>query len=361
MSAPLRLKAIAAAAVVVGLVAAAAWVTTRDRTATLSTTPLLPGFAAQIASVQRVRLYTAGNTLAVDLVRSGDEWSVTERNGYRADPGRIGVLLQDLAELEGLEPKTATPGNYPALGVEDLAEPGAQGVRIEVVAAAEGDAAPRVDLIVGKADPGMNGTYVRLAGDAQSWLVNRLEVPADPARWLASLVIHVDTDRIQEAVVRRGAQGRITLAKPDRSTRNFSASGLPRGRALARPDAANGIATALIAIENEDVRRADTLPARRPDADATFRTFDGLVVTASGWILDGEHWITLQAAFDAALADRFADDRPADSTGIGFYRTPEQVQQEVARLQTRLPGWAFRIPTYKYDALFPEGERWMAE
>ncbi len=342
--------AIAGATLLV-LVVAAIWIASRDRTTTLVSSLLYPDLVASVPNVQRVVIQTAEEQSAVELVRDNERWSVTQR-GYAADIGKIGVLLQDLAELKVLEAKTSTPSNYPALGVEDLSTPGATNLRIEVFT--DGAAAP-VDLIVGKSSAA-EGTYVRKTGEAASWLVNRIEVTRLPGSWLEPAITHVDTDRIHQVILRPVGKPALTITKPTRGDADFAIA----GRDLARPKAANGIATGLIALQLDDVRKADTLPAG-PAARATYRLFDGLVLEIAGWVEGDQHWIALAPSFDADLAKRFADDKPQDNTGTAFWRTPEQVQQEIDRLTPRVTGWAFRIPEYKYQGIFPDTDAWLKQ
>jgi len=156
-------------------------------------------------------------------------------------------------------------------------------------------------------------------------------------------------------VLRPAGKPAITFIKSRRGDADFAA----QGRKLANPKAANGISTGLIALQLEDVRNLDSLDGQTPDARAIYRMFDGLVLEITGWREDDQYWIALVPSFDAALATRFADDKPEDHTGAAIWRTPEQVQQEIARLQPRVTGRAFRVPEYKYQSVFPGTDAWM--
>ncbi len=334
------------------LVAAAIWVPTRDRPDRLVSVLLYPELAAKLQSAERLQLFTAGEQLAVEVVREGERWSVTQRAGYPADTGKIGALLQNLAELRVIEAKTADATRYPDLWLEDVGAANAMGVHLVVTAAGNESL---VDLIVGKGAPGMEAVYVRKTGEDPSWLVNRLELNRTPAAWLSTAVVHIDTERIQQAAIRVPGKPEIVLTKTGRDARDFAVA----GKSLATPAAANGIAAALIAVEMQDVRRSETLAARPPVARASYRMFDGLVLDLTGWVEDGERWITVAPSFDSKLAARFAQEKPDDNAGQAFWRTPEQASKEAERLKVRLDGWAFRIPDYKYDGMFPDAEKWL--
>lgn len=337
----------------VALLAAAVWVALiRDRTTTVDTTTLYPGLAARIADVSTVRIRRAGSEVAVELTRDGERWSVQQRDGYLAEVGKIGVLIQDLAELRVLEEKTSVSASYPELGVEDLTAPSAGGVQVEILAGET----PLAEIIVGKAAPGMQATYVRKAGEATSWMVNSLRVSANPAEWIEPNVLHVDTDRVQQASIQIGNERPRIATKATLATTDFTVTGLGPGQKLRSAAAANGVAAGLIAVQADDVRRADN--AQPPAARATYRTFDGLEVELQGWTQGGERWITAQARFDAALAARHAAE-PTPDRGVDMpRRTPEQVQQEVERINGRTEGWVYQVPEYKYEAIFMPAQRW---
>ncbi len=344
--------------IVVVLVAGATWLATRDRSARIVSTLLYPEFAAQLQTAERVRVFATGEQRVLELVRQGKRWSVLQRDSYPADTGKVGVLLQNIAELRVLEEKTAVSANYPALGVEDLSSGDAQGVRLEIVGA-DASQKPLIDLIVGKQAAGLEAAYVRKSGDAPGWLVSKLEISRNPGNWIEPAVTHVDTDRIHQAIVRVPGQPDVTFTKANRSAADFTVAGLPRGQQLSKPSAANGLAAALLAVQAEDVRRSDSLGTQTPAARATYRMFDGLQLELTGWVDEGRYWIALTGAFDAALAAKFANDKPDDNTRTSFWRTPEQVQKDVERLQGRATGWAFRIPEYKYEGIFPAVDKWV--
>ena len=44
---------------------------------------------------------------------------------------------------------------------------------------------------------------------------------------------------------------------------------------------------------------------RRQPRQATFKTFDGLIVEVDGWVQDEKHYVALRPSFDAAQAERF--------------------------------------------------------
>jgi hypothetical protein len=344
-------RSVIAAVVVVLLVGAALWVGTRDRSEKVVSSLLYPALAEQVKAAERVQVFASGEQLTLDLRRSGDRWSIAQRDGYPADVGKVGVLLQNLAELKILEAKTADPANYAAIGVEDLSAPNAQGARLVVTGPGN---AELTNLIVGKSASGLEATYVRKAGESASWLVNRLPLTRTPGTWLSPLVIHVDTDRIQQATIRIAGKPEVVLTKAERGTPNFAASGKP----LSAPSAANGVAAGLIAVEAEDVQQSTALANQTAAARATYRMFDGLELELTGWIIDGNYWLAVAPSFNEKLARRFANDQLPENANTAFSRTPDQARQEAERVGERVTSWVYRIASYRYDGIFPNAEDW---
>jgi hypothetical protein len=353
-----RLLILAAVAIVAVCVA----VLLANRTAT---TPrdanelLYPDLKAQAESVKAIRVFKAGDERAVEIVRNGDHWTLTERNGYPIADAKARNLVRALAGARILEEKTSDPDKFAALALEDVSGADAKGIRIEL----EGPSQP-VNLIVGKDGLGKS-SYVRRAGESQSWLVNeQLSASAEPRDWLDKDIINVSADRVQSATLTIGNQKPYTAAKSSRADADFKVEPLPKGKELSSSGAANGFATALINLSMNDVKPKADIATGKPSAQATYTTFDGLVVRLEGYEKDDERYVTLTASYDAALAERFAvktaaDDASKDDTEKGEAQAEQppaaskpQVAAEAQTIAAKLTDWAFEIPRYKYEAIF---------
>ncbi|MGH8185499.1 MAG: hypothetical protein ACREUC_02970, partial [Steroidobacteraceae bacterium] len=104
---------------------------------------------------------------------------------------------------------------------------------------------------------------------------------------------------------------------------------------------------------------------------STFKTFDGLIVELDGWTKDDKRYIAVKTTFDPAQAERFkvatapaADSKAADEKQ-GTEGTPPasekpepsrpaapNVEEEAKNAGTKLAGWVYEIPEYKYESLF---------
>jgi hypothetical protein len=344
----------------VGILAIAAgiWLAGRGSSSIDSTSALYPGLQRSLQNAKSVRIYSAGDTLAVDLQRDGDTWSVAQRNGYPADATKVRKFLLSLADAKIKEEKTSNPDNYASLDVQDISDANASGMRVEV----EG-VEPKVDLIVGKRGPGSNSRYVRRAGEAQSWLIEAsLGDERAPSDWLDKALIDITADRIQSATLTTQGDKPYTATKRSQTDENFAVENLPKGKELYSESAANSFATALAGLNLSDVRLASELDGK-PDDRATYRTFDGLILELDGWKRDDKRYIAVRAKFDATIAERFklvkteapsAAEGEASDTQSGESAAKDKVdaQAQAATLADKLKDWAYEIPQYKYDAIF---------
>jgi hypothetical protein len=355
-----RLLTLTLLAIVV--VGAGLWLASRETTSdTRSANQLLyPELKKQLDAVTAVHIYKSGDMLAVDLARKDSTWVVSERSGYPADESKLRKLLRGIADAKLHEEKTSNPEQYKSLGVEDVSKTDAGGVRIALV----GPASP-VNLIVGKQGPGSQSSYVRRAGEPQSWLVNAsIDTASSPDAWLRKEVIDISADRAQSATVIAGTKS-YTAAKASRADANFKVEGLPKGKELSSPSAANSFATALTALTLADVQPASAFESTPPAARATLKTFDGLVADLSGWIKDDKHYVAIKTSFDPALAERFkVATAPAAGSEGGEKKADAKaaekpapapaanVEDEAKTANSKLSAWVYEIPEYKYEGIF---------
>jgi hypothetical protein len=342
------------------IIVAGVWLAGREGSTGTSagTSALYPGLKEQLNAVNAVRLYKAGDARVVELVRKDDGWKVSERGSYPADEGKVRKLLIAIADAKTAEQKTADPQQYAKLGVEDTKATGATSLRIELV----GTQKP-VDLIVGKQAVGARANYVRRAGEPQSWLIDTtIDTSATPDAWLRKDIIDVSADRVQSATVSVKGGKPYTAAKSARAEQNFAVTGLPKGKSLSAPTAANSVAMALAALSLADVKPASAFQSTPPAARATFKTFDGLVVDVDGWIQDQKHYVALHPSFDAAQAERFkvatapVEEKKDEKAGEQKEAPPQpaapNVAEDAKKVTEKVTGWVYEIPDYKYESLF---------
>ena len=282
---------------------------------------VLPGLQAAVNSVTEVRL-SKGDGTRTTLRKGNTDWMIGERD-YPADSGKVRKLLLDLGALNVVERKTSIAENYPQLGVEDTSSPKATGTRVDAVAAGK-----TYSLIVGKSSSGKSG-YVRVADARQSELAApMLTVESDPRRWLDHTLVDISQERIKEMSVKPADGAAYTAARDKKETSDFAVTPLPKGRELSSPAAADPIAGSLASLSLDDVQRAPAAPTGKV-SHTVFRTFDGLELDVAG-----------------------RKDGTKTLISITARSTAHESEAEARTLQTRLQGWEFEIPSYKFDGMF---------
>jgi hypothetical protein len=348
-----RLLILGIAAIVA--IVAGVWLAGREGSgSSAGNTALYPGLKEQLNSVTAINIYKAGDARVVELKRQGDTSTVSERDNYPADEGKLRRLVIAIADAKVLEEKTSNAEAYATLGVEDTKGAGATSLRIELV----GTPKP-VNLIVGKQGAGARSTYVRRAGEKQSWLINTtIDTSATPEAWLRKDIVDVSADRVQSARVETKGAKPYTASKAARADTDFAVEGLPKGKSLSAPTAANSVAMALTSLSLVDARAASAFQSTPPVAHATFKTFDGLVVEADGWVQDQKHYVALRPSFDAALAERFkvatapAEEKKEEKKDEAPKPAAPNVEEDAKKLAAKVTGWVYEIPDYKYESLF---------
>ena len=306
------------------IIAIAAWVSSRSQSGSdaAADTRVLPGLESSLNDVTQIRITKAGNTTAT-LERKAADWIVGER-GYPADSGKLRKLLLDLGSLEAVERKTSIARNYPVLGVEDVSQPKATGARIDIIAPGK-----TWSLIVGHSMDA-NDCYVRVVNSAQSLLASPIVlVDADPKLWLEPTILDVAQDRVSEIAELPAKGSGFTAARDKKTDADFTVHGIPHGRELTAADAANTMASALSGLTLTDVRKAAPVPQNTELVHAVFKTFDGLQIDVSGYKQASSGYIDVSA-----------------------HATDKAAAAEAQQINSRVQGWDYEIPDYRYDEIF---------
>jgi hypothetical protein len=320
---------------------------------------LIAGLNARINAISEVRIASADNGEIV-LSRSADAWRVQQRGGWPADTGKLRDYLLRLALAQRVEAKTALPENYPRLGVEDIDAKGARGARLDISGGGE-----PVALIIGLNNPQGRGSYVRVPGEAQSWLADLDIAPERKAEnWLQRDLIDVDPRRIVRVEIMPGKGEAIALSRDAINDPQWLLAGLAKGTQPAQT-AVDGVDGFLQGLRLEDVARAEGEPPR--DAvHARFVTADGLEIRLTLWQHAAAAWGRFTVHFDEAQAMRHAREREAferaaaaaaaegeddaASAAPVIASAESRVAQWRAQSATfaqRIDGWQFALSPYK--------------
>lgn len=341
---------------------------------------LLPGLNEHVNAVKRIRLSAAGSQLIATLEKGDAGWTLAEKGGYRADAGKVRELLLKLSQSRLVEQKTSNPQRYADVGVNDIGAADAKGVLI----ALEGLPQP-AQLIVGTISPRGDATYVRRAGEKESWLAKGSLVPdRTTANWLDKALVDIPAARVRELVLEKPGARPLRVSKAQESDTNYVVADLPKGRELSSEFAANTLGTVLAGLQFDDVFAAADAAPPAAVHKARVATFDGVVVEITSWNKDGKayaqlaarrdaaagdaaiaaaqakakaEWDAQQAAAPAASAERA--DKPAAPAAPLAVSDPAKDQAErvarseaeVAELSRRFAGWTFVLPPHKFASL----------
>jgi hypothetical protein len=343
------------------LVALAVAVSFSQRPPTSSGELLLPDLRAQINDVDRIVVRSGGDRTVATLERRKDGWVLVERNAYAADVGKIRSNLIALAEAAIIEEKTSSPDLYNRLGVSDIEQKDASGVRLDI-----GRGTATTSVILGTTGVGGGErAYARRAGEPTSWLVSgNFEVPTETADWLDRNVIELDARRVHAVTIAHPGAAALRIEKASPEVQDFTVIGAPAGRELSFPAVGNSIGAALAGLTLDNVEpAAGFAPGDVKPVVARFETFDGLVVEASTWRLPAGSRVRFGASADQALAARFAaapvkDDSATDASKAqaagprpADRKSFDEVKAEAEAINARLGNWVYALPDLKGEQL----------
>ena len=319
------------AAAVVGLLLLFVVTQRSDRFETLpADVLLLPDFRSNANAVRRVEIRRPGDEPADAIVQTDGEWSVSARDGYKADFGKLSKLIIALAEARILEEKTSNPERYAALGVDDPLE-GGGGTRLTVA----GDDFSYA-VILGDAARG-DFRYVRLADANTSYLVDQaLAIPEETTGWLNPGIVDIGSQRVRRVSISHADGECIVIEKDSEEATDFSVLDVPEGRELSYESVGNSVGGALDALELEDVRKAVDAQA---DTTTVFETWDGLTITVAILSAEDSSWLSFAASAAADMSDN----------------------ADVVSINERVSGWQFRITDFKKNALTRRWEDMLRE
>jgi hypothetical protein len=281
----------------------------------------LPELASSLGSVVEIDLQKGAAAPAVTLHRTGDSWSVAQRGDYPADTAKIHKLLLSLGDAKIVEEKTSNPANFPIIGVEDPAQPGAAGTQITLVTKSG-----KQSVIVGK--PTGEGNFARRGTETRSFTVAPgISADVEPKTWIDSRLLDVPQAQIQSVAEKFASGPGYTLHRLKPGEDGFALDGTPpAGRKVLDAKALAPSPSALSSLTADDVAAASGIDFSK-SSQAIFTLADGNVITVTGAAADDKHWIEVQSAKDAALNSK-AQNRAFEVAGYRFdaiFRPLEQL------------------------------------
>jgi uncharacterized protein DUF4340 len=348
----------------------------------------VPALKDHVNDVEKIVITGADNKTVATLTRGENGWSIAEKNGFAADTGKLREFLLKLADAKLVEQKTSNKEKYATLGVEDVADKDAKGVEIEL-----GGLAKPVKVIVGNGNQ-HGGTFVRRAGEAESWLASgTLTIDKKAENWLRKDLTDIAANRVAWLTITPADGKLISLTKEAEGDTNFKLAELPKGREAGSEYTINGPASLLGGLRFDDaVPAKDAAPGDKV-LKAKYGMFDGLVVDIVAWEKDGKDYAQFTASADHNRAVHRIEAEQQKATtahdaGVSGQKTasadaskptssanvieatqnstaPQEVadpaqdrenklialDKEAADLNTRFKDWTFVLPPYKYAAI----------
>src|SRR5487761_2645207 len=93
--------------------------------------PVLPELHGHINDVNAITLTGAGGKVLATLKRGADGWTLAQKSGYPADLAKIRAFLIKLEQATLTEATTSAPKICAQLGVYDVKDVKATGVRVQ--------------------------------------------------------------------------------------------------------------------------------------------------------------------------------------------------------------------------------------
>lgn len=328
---------------------------------------LFPGLADRASDTARLRIRSASGETTVEL--DDGRWTVMERGGYEGRADEVARLVSSLAHARRLEPKTRMPARYGRLGLGGMEDPDSPTVRLTLE---DQGGATLADLFVGDrvSSAGAESWYVREPEAEETWSVEaKLRTPPRASEWLVTDLVDVARERISAVEIIPPSGISVSLERDDPEAGAFEISNLPEGRTPKSDRTGAAFLGSLAALKLADARpEADGGFPTDGTTRTTWRTYDGLVVTAELAEAEAEGEPELLARFSVELDP---DRLPAEPMGpelpepdgsdplvpsAGEPQSRQEVESEHASLASRFEGWVFVLPSWKKTSLKAEME-----
>ncbi len=309
---------------------------------------IFPNLPGRLDTADKLVIESAMGTTT--LTRSGEAWTVMERDGFPGRGDEVGRLLVALAEATRVEPLTSKPELHGLLGLGGFDDEASPTVRLT----ARGGSDVLADIFIGsRRTQGIGeGWYVLDPGSDQAWAAQaKLRCPRQTSEWLQTEVMDIARDRIAGVNLEDAAGEVLELGRLDADGAGFEIQNLPQGREPKTPISAGGFLGSLAGLRITDVQAESSAGFPEEGTSTTiWRTFGGLWIRAE---LAEQTEDKLLARFTFGY-DAQASPQPAPGPVLAPEEgeedplpTPEELQAEVKALNAATQGWIFTLPSWK--------------
>lgn len=287
--------------------------------------PFFKNLGQRVNEVNSLIVTMGQGAQPIHLDRNEQAWTIRELSGFPADWIRLRELLTALAEADVIEPKTSNTQYYSRLGVEDITDPGAKSVLLQLGLPNE-----TIGVLIGNGESSGRGHYVRMEGSEQSYLIDKeLNISAEAIEWADREIIDIGSALVAELRISHPDGDRIVIRKISADDTDFLLDGVPEGRSTRSAWTVNSLANSFSMLRMEGVL-PDSGASTADSAAIMLLSFSGLEISAGVFQQDGMNWVRLGAS---------APDSNAD------------LQEEANAINRNVNGWIFQIPTAKYESM----------
>ncbi len=331
------------------VVAAAVAVSTQPETTSLTagTEPAFADLAKDVNSVARIEIKNAKQSFSMS--RSGDNWGLDQKDGYRVDFAKVKSAIVNLSEFKLIEKKTSDPKRYERLELD--APTGVESKSRQVILKDAKDAV-LADVIIGKLNPnlfgtGGAGTYIRRGNEKATWLVRgQVDLGAEPNNWMVRQIVNYGQEKVRRVVVTSPDGAEIILDKAAVTDKNFTIENVPAGRTIKNKDEADPLAGVMWRMMFDDVKKAEKQEWPAKPWVAHYTVWDGFTVRIETAKFGEDFWGRFQASLDDSVTDE---------------KKKAAAQKVVDEINARVTGWTYMLTAGDSEKLTSKMEDYLAK
>ena len=327
---------ILAIATVIGAGLASAALMTRPRIEAPDQTGQLvfPKLVGDLDRLKSVGIKHGDQTVTLDW--DGKVFHLKERGNVSADAEKARAMLVRLARMTKLEAKTRDPSRYDRL---DLGDPAKKDGQAKQVTLTDTGGKEIANAVIGKRKFTLGGneggTYIRVMGDAQTWLaLGDVSIGDAPRDWLKRQIVDIKENAIKRVTVTRPNGEKIVVSRPKAGSPSLAIENMPKGVVPVSEVAAEDFGRLLSDLNMDDIAPQDQVQfPKDKTTTAEIEGEDGFQVALDMVQDKDKYWIKLKGT---PAADAKADSSSAKA---------------IAGLNERAGGWVFEVPNYQITAL----------
>jgi Domain of unknown function (DUF4340) len=299
--------------------------------------PMFPNLRARLNDVRELTI--RGPEETVTLRRGGQGWSLAERGMYPAQSEKVRAVLIGLGELKLVERRSDQSELHARMELED---PDAAGAKSRLLRLLGANNEVMAEMVLGRTQKTVTGRategyLVRRPAERQAWLAEGdLPLLSRAGQWLDGSLMDVAEARIRQVAITRSGEEPIGLQR-DKSDSDFRVLQATAEIETPNVNRARNLARSLERLVLDDVAKLETIDFEQETRiNFDFATFDGVRVSFSMVEKDGNSWVRFEAAHDPSAVY---------PEGLGTLKSPEEARKEVDRINARVKGWAYRLPS----------------